>query len=97
MYERPAAAKFMTEKKDRQLATFDALTDEHLGPLAVEARPAILLGRIDARVPDDDLAATVLALGDDAFERGVVERMVLGHARRASFTVRERRSVRNRP
>ena len=97
MDERPAAMKFMTEEKDRQFATFDAVTHEHFGPLAVEARTAIILGGIDARVPNDDLAAAVFALGDDAFERGVIERMVLGHHGQASFAVRERRSVRNRP
>ena len=49
------------------------------------------------RVPDDDLAAAVLATRNDAFERGVVERVVLGHDRKAAFAVRVGRPVRDRP
>src|SRR5207248_6993243 len=95
--ERPAAAQFAAVEKDGQLAVFDALAHQCFRALAVEAWLAVVLRRVNAGVPDDDLAAAVLAFGDYPFEAGVVQRVVLGHNRQASLAVLVGRSVRDGP
>src|SRR5215472_1221629 len=76
--KRPSAAQLLALQKNAELALVDAPAHEPLGTLAVEAPLAVVLGRVDAAVPHDDLAAAVLTLRDDAFKGGVLERVVLG-------------------
>ena len=56
-----------------------------------------LVRRVGALVPDDDLAAAVVPLRDDALEAAVVVRVVLDVRRHALVLRVQRRAVRHRP
>ena len=97
VYQRPTAVQLATLQEDAELAALDPAPHQRLGTLAVEARTAVLLGRVDAGVPHDHLPPAVFALGDDALERGVLQRMVLGHHRQPAFAAGVRGAVGDRP
>jgi hypothetical protein len=64
-YEHPAAVKFLARERELQLAG---------------AKPGfgIAHGRPGAPIPEENRAAPVLSLGDDALEASVLERVILG-------------------
>ena len=56
-------------QEDRYLASLQTVAHALLGFFAVLARElAVLIGRVGAGVPDDDLTPAVLALWDDPLE-----------------------------
>ena len=63
----------------------------------MEQELATFVWAIRAVVPNDDLAGAVFALRDNAFERAVVERMILDHHGETFFTVVEGRAFGDGP
>src|SRR5579864_9486942 len=84
-------------EEQAKLALLDAAAHQPLSALAVVTRLAVLLGRVDTTVPDDDLASAVFAPGDHPLERAVLERMILCLHRQAAFAMRVGGPVGNRP
>jgi hypothetical protein len=80
----PAAAQLLAVQRERQLALRHAVA-------------RVALGLPGAAIPDHHGAAAVLALGDDALEVGVVERMVLGAHREPAIAGRQARALGHRP
>src|SRR4051794_21438598 len=79
-YEREGTVKLVAAEGERQLSLLDAL--EHAAAALFPVIPrqdAVLIRRVYALIPDDDLAAAVLALRDHAFEGSVFVRMVFRH------------------
>ena len=69
-----------------------------LGFLAIAERVLLpFVGRVHAAVPDDDVAGAVFLLRNHAFERGVVERMVLGFDGEALLAQLVGRTLRHGP
>ena len=58
---------------------------------------ATFVRRIHTAIPDDDVACAVLFFRDDAFEGGVIERMVLDLDRQSFLAKLQRWTFRNRP
>src|SRR5690606_24170368 len=83
-HERPAAAQLLAVQREVELALREALV-------------GIGLGHPVAAVPDDDGARAVLALGNHAFERRVLERMILGLHREPALARIEARPLRHGP
>src|SRR5690606_25324565 len=97
-YQRVRALELGAAQLDAELAARESLARAALGGGAVvEPGRVVLVRRIDAAVPDDDLARAVLSGRDHAFERGIVERMVLGHHRQALVGRVERRALGHGP
>jgi hypothetical protein len=83
-HQMPAAAQLVAREPERQIALR-------------ERRVRIVERLPRAAIPHEHRAAAVLALRDHAFERGVLERMVLGLDRHAAVARDEARTLRNRP
>ena len=97
-HQRERSLELLSAQQEAQLALGEAFPYFALRRVAVvEPGGASFIGRIDAAIPDDHFARAVLARWNHAFERGIVERMILGlHGQ--SFLARvERRPFGNGP
>src|SRR5690606_16367823 len=82
--ERPAPAELLAVQRELELALSESLR-------------RIAFRNPMPPIPDEHRAAAVLALGDHAFERRVLERVILGPHRKALFARIEARALRDRP
>ena len=83
-HQRERALELLAAQKEAQLAVRELGTQTRLRFTTVAERVLlILVRRIHAAVPDDDVAGAVLLLGNHAFERRVVERVILDLDREA--------------
>ncbi len=90
--------QLLAAQEEVQLAFGQLGADPLLRLLAIAERVAmVLVRRIHAAIPDDDIAGAVLLRGNHALERAVVERMVLDLDREALVAVLQRRPLRHRP
>src|SRR5258708_37153932 len=74
-----------------------AVEGEFERSLAVGGNGVVVRRLPGAVIPQEDGAAAILALGDDAFEPAIVERMVLDMHGQALLAGVEARSLGNRP
>jgi hypothetical protein len=96
--ERIGALELLAAQREAQLAGGELCAHARFGLFPVVERVLVLLvGRIDATVPHDHIAGAVLLRGDHAFERCVVEWMILGLDREPLVAKLGRRSFRHRP
>ena len=97
-HQREGSLDLLAAQQDAELSLLHSFADAPLGLFAV-VKPVfmVLVGRIDAAIPDDDLACAVLARGNHAFERAIVKRVVFGSDREALLRRVERRPLRHCP
>jgi hypothetical protein len=97
-HQRERSLGLHAAQQDAELSILHPFANAPLGLFpVVEPVFLILVGRIDAAIPDDNLARAILPRGNHAFERAIVERMVLGAHRKALLRRIERRPLRHRP
>ena len=82
-HQREGALEFLAAQLDAELALVDAFADLAFGFGAVVEPEAVLVGAVHAAIPHDHFARAVLSGRNHAFERAVVERMVLDEHRQA--------------
>src|SRR5581483_8662190 len=98
--EGPAALQFPTVQENTQMTALDPFAGTRFDALPVVEINWIAIvvdDRVRPGVPDNDLAATVLTGGNDAFEGAVLERVVFGLDRQAAFLRVVRWPLGNRP
>ena len=96
--EGPRAAHLASLQGEGELPGLQLLAHPAVRLVAVaERQDALFVGRVDAGVPDDHLARAVAALGDYAFEAGVVQRVVFDHGGEALLAGVEGRPLGDRP
>ena len=96
-HERPRALHLVTAQRERQLPRVEAGEHPALRLVAVAPTESALVRGVDAHVPDDHLPGAVVPVADDAFERGVAQRMVLDEHGEALLGVVGGRPLRHRP
>ncbi len=96
--ERKGAFDLLPAEEDSELAFLQAFPHLALGLLAV-MKPVLgaFVRAVDPAIPDDHLSGAVLAGRNHAFERCIVERMVLRLRREALFARIERRAFGHGP
>jgi hypothetical protein len=97
-HQRERSFEFFAAQENAQLALLQFGPDARLrfGAIAERILRAFV-GRVDAAIPDDHVAAAVFLRGNHALERGVVERMILGFDREALVAHLQRRALGNGP
>ena len=97
-HQREGSLDLLAAQQDAELSLLHSVADALLG-LSPVVKPVflVLVWRIDAAIPDDDLACAVLPRGNHAFERAIVERVVFGSDREALLRRVERRPLRHCP
>ena len=90
--------QLLAAQKEAELALLETFPHAPFGLVPI-VEPVFLafVRRIDAAIPDDHFARTVLPRRDDALERGVVERVILGLHGEALVGRIERRALGNGP
>ena len=96
-----ARLRITSARPDHRVSTLE-LESEHLDIELARAHGAGYVVRrighaVNPAVPHDDLAGTVVAFGDDAFEIAVLDRMVLDHHGEPLVGGIKRRSLGYRP
>ena len=97
-HQRPRAPQLVPPQCDRELPRLQLPPHPLLrGVPVAEGHLVLVIGRVDARVPHDDVPGPVVPVGDDALEGGVVQRVVLHQPREALLLRVHRRPLGHRP
>ena len=97
-HQRERTFQFFAAQEDAEFAVRQLPPQSFFGFLAIAERIlTAFVRRIDAAVPDDHIAGAVLFLRNHAFERRIVERVILDFHREPLLAHLQRRALGNGP